>query len=328
MPLYLEALPEATVFKIEDCEAIIMTGPEIPSIDLEPLSQGGVRDMYKLDEERLVVISADRISAYGVVLPEVFPNKGRIQSSMTEFWSDMLEDVVPNQLVDQDRVNLPEVLRSGYYAGRVTVARLATMIPIECIVRGHLSGSAWNSYLNSGTVHGITLPVGMLESEKFSSPLFTPSTKPKDGHRDYLTFDETVALVGGQTAEQLRDVSLGLFAKMYEHAANRGVTIANTKFEFGYPVDDQEVTLCDEVGTPDSSRFWLSNEVGRGTTPSSYDKKYVIEYLLMYAGWDRKSLPPSLPNYIVSQTTQRYAEIYQKLTDKQVLDIPGALMVT
>ena len=270
--------------------------------------RGKVRDSYVLDGRR-ILITTDRISAFDVVMAEPVPDKGRVLTAMTAFWCEQLADVVDNHLVSTALADVPEDLRAPGWEGRTMLCRRAEMLPIECIVRGYLTGSAWKEYQSSGTMHGTELPSGLLESAQLPEPVFTPSTKAEVGdHDENISFAAAVDLVGAEVAEAARDVSLELYRRGAAWAAERGILIADTKFELG--TVDGVLTLCDEVLTPDSSRFWPADQWSPGATPPSFDKQPVRDHL---AGldWDKTPPPPALPGEVVAAASARYREAYE-----------------
>ncbi len=278
------------------------------------LSRGKVRDIYEIDAERLLVVTTDRMSAFDVVMNEPIPHKGVVLNKITTFWMRRFEDIVPNHLLETEVANFPEPLQkyASQLEGRAVIAKRAKPLPIECIVRGHISGSGWKDYQKSGGVCGIPLPAGMLESTKLETPLFTPSTKADIGeHDENITLDEAIALTGAELAEQAKKISLALFSRGREHAESKGLIIADTKFEFG--MVGGELTLIDEVLTPDSSRFWPMEGYEPGKPQPSFDKQYLRDYL---AGldWNKEPPAPPLPDAIVEQTRAKYIEAYERLT--------------
>jgi phosphoribosylaminoimidazole-succinocarboxamide synthase len=282
---------------------------------------GKVRDIYDAGDDRLLMITSDRISAFDVIMNEPVPTKGRVLTAMTAFWLDHLRDVCGNHLLSTSLADAPAAAQRPEWEGRAMVCRRADMLPVECIVRGYLSGSAWKEYRASGTMHGTTLPSGLQESDQLPEPVFTPSTKADLGaHDENISFDQAVALVGRETAERARDVSLQLYQRGAEWAADRGIIIADTKFELGFI--DGELVVCDEVLTPDSSRFWPAEDWKPGTTPPSFDKQPVRDYL-EGLGWDKKPPPPPLPADVVSASSQRYRDAYERITDRSLDDWPG-----
>lgn len=287
---------------------------------------GKVRDVYELDEDRLLFVTSDRISAFDVVMAEPIPDKGRVLTAVTAFWVSELADVAPNHLVEVGAPPAAELAGAGvdpgYAEGRSMVVRRAEMLPIECIVRGYLSGSAWAEYKRSGTMHGQPLPAGLRQSEKLPEPVFTPSTKATSGHDENISFDRAAAMVGDKVAAAAREISLAAYRLGAEQAAARGIIIADTKFELGFI--GGELAICDEVLTPDSSRFWPAAQWGPGTTPPSFDKQPLRDWL-EETGWDKSPPPPALPPEVVRSTRARYVEAYENLTGRSFGDWPGAL---
>jgi len=291
-------------------------------ISLPHLSSGKVRDIYDAGDDRLLMVTSDRLSAFDVVLAEPIPDKGRVLTAMSAFWFQHLADVVPNHLISTDLADLPEGARDRSLAGRVMLCRRAEMLPIECIVRGYITGSAWKEYRASGTMNGAPLPGDLLESAALPEPVFTPSTKAEVGDHDVnISFDDAVDLIGRDLAERARHVSLELYRRGAEWAAARGIVIADTKFELG--LIDGELVLGDEVLTPDSSRFWPADSWRPGTTPPSFDKQPVRDHLETL-DWDKTPPPPALPPEVVAATAARYREAYERITGRSLADWPGA----
>ena len=280
----------------------------------QPTYRGKVRDVYDRGDGTLVFVASDRISAFDVVMTEPIPDKGRVLTAMTAFWlTEVLADVCPNHLVS--------MVDEGEHAGRAMVVRKADMLPIECIVRGRLSGSAWKEYERSGTMHGQPLPAGLRQSDLLPEPVFTPSTKAEVGdHDENISFEQAVELVGPEVAHEARRISLDAYRRGAEHAAARGIVIADTKFELGFL--DGRLALCDEVLTPDSSRFWPAEGWEPGQVPPSLDKQPVRDFLEA-TGWDKRPPPPSLPAEVVAATTRRYREAYERLTGRSLDTWPG-----
>jgi phosphoribosylaminoimidazole-succinocarboxamide synthase len=289
-------------------------------VDLPHRYSGKVRDIYDAGEGRLLLVTSDRLSAFDVVMSEPIPHKGRVLTAMSAFWFEQFADVVGNHLLSTDLADMPEPARRPELAGRVMLAREAQMLPIECIVRGYLTGSAWKEYARSGTMHGSALPTGLEESSRLPEPVFTPSTKAEEGHDVNISFAEAVDLVGAELAERAREVSLALYARGAELAAERGIIIADTKFELG--LVDGELVVADEVLTPDSSRFWPADEWKPGSTPPSFDKQPVRDFLDTLA-WDKQPPPPPLPASVVDATSARYVEAYERITGRSLADWPG-----
>jgi len=288
---------------------------------LPHIHSGKVRDIYAVGDDRLLMVTSDRLSAFDVVLAEPIPHKGRVLTAMSAFWFEALGDIVGNHLVSTDVADLPAEARDSDddLAGRVMLCRKAEMLPVECIVRGYLSGSAWKEYRASGTMHGQALPAGLQESEQLPEPVFTPSTKD-DVHDINISFADAADLIGGELAATARDASLALYQRGAELARARGIIIADTKFELG--LIDGELVLCDEVLTPDSSRFWPVDEWKPGTTPPSFDKQPVRDFLDAL-DWDKTPPPPPLPAEVVDATSRRYQEAYERITGRSFADWPG-----
>jgi phosphoribosylaminoimidazole-succinocarboxamide synthase len=290
-------------------------------IDLPHIYSGKVRDIYDAGDGRLLMVTSDRISAFDVVMDQPVPDKGRVLTAMSSFWFDMFADTVGNHLISTDLADFPEGARVPEIAGRTMLCHRAEMLPIECIVRGHLSGSAWKEYRQSGTMHGTSLPAGLKESDRLETPVFTPSTKADEGHDVNISFEEAVALIGAELAGQARDLSLALYQRGATYAAERGIIIADTKFEMG--VVDGKLVLADEVLTPDSSRFWPADEWVPGSTPPSFDKQPVRDFL-DGLDWDKTPPPPALPDEVVGASGRRYREAYERITGLSLADWPGA----
>ncbi len=291
-------------------------------ISLPHVASGKVRDIYDAGDDRLLMVTSDRLSAFDVVMAEPIPDKGRVLTAMSAFWFDHLADIVPGHLISTEMEDLPDEAQDPSVAGRVMLCRRADMLSIECIVRGYITGSAWKEYKASGTMHGTRLPEGLQESDRLPEPVFTPSTKAEVGdHDENVDFDTAVALVGAELAEQARDVSLALYRRGAEWAAERGIIIADTKFELG--LVEGELVLADEVLTPDSSRFWPADAWVPGTTPPSFDKQPVRDYLETL-DWDKTPPPPALPAEVVAASQARYVEAYERITGLSLADWPGA----
>ncbi|MDF2953287.1 MAG: Phosphoribosylaminoimidazole-succinocarboxamide synthase [Thermodesulfobacterium sp.] len=278
------------------------------------LKRGKVRDIYDLGDA-LLIVATDRISAFDVVLPTPIPDKGKILTLMTLFWLDFLKDVVENHLITADTENYPDVLKSykDVLHQRSMIVKKAQIFPVECIVRGYLTGSAMKEYQKTGKICGITLPSGLKEADKLPKPIFTPSTKADQGHDINITFEDMVNLVGRETAETLKELSLKIYKKASAYAEDKGIIIADTKFEFG--IYDGKIILVDEVLTPDSSRFWPKDEYEPGRTQKSFDKQFIRDWLKSIS-WKDNTPPPSIPSEIVEKTRAKYLEALYKLTGK------------
>jgi phosphoribosylaminoimidazole-succinocarboxamide synthase len=291
------------------------------ALPLPHLYSGKVRDIYAVGDDQLLLVTSDRLSAFDVVLNEPIRHKGRVLTAISAFWFEALRDVVGSHLVSTDVSDLPADVTAADadLAGRVMLCRKAEMLSIECIVRGYLSGSAWKEYRTRGTMHGQELPEGLQESDQLPAPVFTPSTK-SGVHDENISFERAVELVGEDLATRARDISLALYSRGSAMALERGIIIADTKFELG--LVDGELVLCDEVMTPDSSRFWPVDEWKPGATPPSFDKQPVRDYLDSL-DWDKNPPPPPLPPEVVEATSSRYVEAYERITGRSFADWPG-----
>jgi phosphoribosylaminoimidazole-succinocarboxamide synthase len=275
--------------------------------DLPLIASGKVRDIYDLGDT-LLLVASDRISTYDVIHPTPIPDKGKVLTGLTAFWFEqvMTESFVPNHLISATE-GLPDETR-----GRGMIVRKLEMLPVECVVRGYLSGSGWKDYERTGSVSGIELPAGLRESDKLPEPIFTPSTKASVGHDEAIDFDGVVALVGDRgLAERLRDTSIAVYDAAAEHARARGIILADTKFEFGLDAEG-ELTLGDEVCTPDSSRFWPAGEYEPGAPQPSFDKQFVRDWASS-TGWDRTPPAPPIPADVVARTREKYIEAYERI---------------
>ena len=284
-------------------------------IDIKPDAQGKVRDIYDLGD-KLLMVATDRISAFDYILDSEIPNKGRVLTQLSLFWLDQMKDVVDNHLISADVADLPEQFKpyADYLNGRFMLVKKAEMFPIECIVRGYLAGSGLKEYEANGTVCGIELPAGLVNSSKLPEPIFTPSTKAEiGGHDENISFERCVEIIGDENATALRDLAIKIYSLARDHAAENGIIIADTKFEFG--VIDGKIVLADEVMTPDSSRFWPGDEYEPGKSQPSFDKQFLRDWLT--ANWDRQGNPPALPEEIVEKTSQKYIQAYEKITGQK-----------
>jgi phosphoribosylaminoimidazole-succinocarboxamide synthase len=280
-------------------------------VDGFPVRHGKVRDIYDLGD-RLVIVATDRISAFDWVLPTAIPGKGRVLTAMTVFWLRQLD--VPNHLISTDPREMPAAFASqaDALAGRTMMVVKTRVVPIECVVRGYVAGSGWKEYRTEGRICGIPLPAGLKESQQLPEPLFTPSTKEESGHDVNITWREMVETTGPAVAEELRTRSLDLYRRAADYACSRGIIIADTKFEWGARPDNKLI-LIDEVLTPDSSRFWPADRYQVGSSPPSFDKQFVRDYLET-TRWDKNSPPPELPEEVVARTRAKYLEAYERLT--------------
>jgi len=281
--------------------------------DLQLHASGKVRDVYSVGDQQLLFVATDRISAFDYILATGIPHKGRVLSQISLFWFDYLADIVPNHLITADVAQYPQAVRkyAEQLRGRSMLVQRAEMFPVECVVRGYISGSAWKEYKATGKVSGITLPVGLKESDAFPEPIFTPSTKATTGHDENISFDQMCDIVGVETASHLRDLTLRVYKKAAAYALHRGIIIADTKFEFGRT--PKGITLADEVLTPDSSRFWPADKYAPGRPQDSYDKQYVRDYLEQIR-WNKQPPAPALPADVARHTSEKYLEAYFQLT--------------
>jgi phosphoribosylaminoimidazole-succinocarboxamide synthase len=278
-------------------------------------SRGKVRDIYEAGDDRLLLVATDRISAFDVVLPNPIPDKGRVLTGLTLFWLDRTRDLIDNHLLSADRRDFPEPFRSEpALAGRAMLARKAKVVPVECVARGYLTGSGLKQYRAEGHVCGVPLPPGLDEAHKLPEPIFTPTTKAAEGHDLPLTFGETVDLVGEGLAEKLREITIALYTRGAEVAAERGILVADTKFEFGFA--DGELILIDEVLTPDSSRFWPADGYTPGRVQPSFDKQFVRDWLDA-SGWDHEPPAPDLPAEVIERTASKYREAYERVAGER-----------
>jgi phosphoribosylaminoimidazole-succinocarboxamide synthase len=286
--------------------------------DLKLHRRGKVRDVYEVDDESLLIVATDRISAFDCILPTPIERKGEVLTALSEFWFEKLKDVVANHLIESDVDAMPPAVQrhAETLKGRAMLVRRATVFPVECVVRGYLVGSGWKDYLRTGSVCGHKLPEGLPESAKLPEALFTPSTKAEEGHDENITEDQVRELIGAEQTALLRDTSLRLYTEAEEYARQRGIIIADTKFEFGLDKDGK-LLLVDEVLTPDSSRFWPADEYEPGRSQPSFDKQFVRDYLETL-DWDKKPPAPAIPPEIAAATTARYLEAYRLLTGKEL----------
>ena len=285
--------------------------------DLELYASGKVRDVYRVDNEHLLFVATDRISAFDYVLASGIPHKGRVLTQMSLFWFDFLKSITQNHLVTANVNEYPAHLQKyrSELSGRSMVVVKADMVAVECVVRGYISGSAWKEYKQNGTVCGIKLPAGLKESDKLPEPIFTPATKALSGHDENISFEEMVKRVGGDLSKKLRSLSLEIYTRAAEYAAGRGIIIADTKFEFGNT--PMGLVLGDEVLTPDSSRFWPAEKYQPGRAQDSYDKQYVRDYLEEIR-WNKQPPAPALPEEVAARTTEKYVEAYRLLTGRSL----------
>jgi len=286
--------------------------------DLKLLRRGKVRDVYAVDDDSLLIVATDRISAFDCILPTPIERKGEVLTALSEFWFEKLQHVVANHLIESDVGRMPPAVQqhARTLAGRAMLVRRAEVFPVECVVRGYLVGSGWKDYLRTGSVCGHKLPEGLVESAKLPEPIFTPSTKAEQGHDENITEDQVREMIGDEKTALLRDTSLRLYSEAHEYASQRGIIIADTKFEFGLDKNG-ELLLVDEVLTPDSSRFWPADEYEPGRSQPSFDKQFVRDYLETL-DWNKQPPAPAIPAEIAAATTARYLEAYRLLTGKEL----------
>jgi len=286
--------------------------------DLTLHRRGKVRDVYEVDAESLLIVATDRISAFDCILPTPIERKGEVLTALSEFWFEKLKDVVANHLIESNVDVMPPAVQrhAATLKGRAMLVRRAQVFQVECVVRGYLVGSGWKDYLRTGSVCGHKLPEGLPESAKLPEALFTPSTKAEEGHDENITEDQVRDLIGAEATALLRDTSLRLYTEAEDYARQRGIIIADTKFEFGLDKDGK-LLLVDEVLTPDSSRFWPADEYAPGRSQPSFDKQFVRDYLETL-DWDKKPPAPAIPPEIAAATTARYLEAYRLMTGKEL----------
>ena len=293
----------------------VLLRTDFPELKLQ--TSGKVRDVYHLDSERLLFVATDRISAFDYVLATGIPHKGSVLTQISLFWFEFLRDIVPNHVITADVEQYPAGAQkySDQLRGRSMMVTRADMFPVECVVRGYVSGSAWKEYKASGRVCGIQLPSGLKESDKLPEPIFTPATKATSGHDENIPFEEMTRIVGVELSTQLRDVTLKIYKKATDYALQRGIIIADTKFEFG--MTSKGITLADEVLTPDSSRFWPADKYQPGRAQESYDKQYVRDYLEEIR-WNKQPPAPALPTEVARRTSEKYLEAFHQLTGREL----------
>ena len=289
---------------------MLLMQTDLPGVKFH--SRGKVRDIYNLGSS-LLFIATDRLSAFDVVLPTPIPNKGKVLTQMSRFWFDFFRDIVPNHVITQNLDEYPEEVSEfkEQLDGRSMLVRRAEVFPVECVVRGYLAGSGWKDYKKTGAICGITLPEGLVESDKLSEPIFTPSTKAASGHDENISEAEAADKVGQDMIRQLRDISIDVYTRAATYAAERGIIICDTKFEFGFV--DGNITIVDELLTPDSSRFWPASEYEPGRSQPSFDKQFVRDYLESM-DWNKQPPAPELPQEVVEATSAKYAEAFEGLT--------------
>jgi len=288
------------------------------TVTLDHVATGKVRELYRAGDDRLLMVASDRISAFDVVLPTPVPDKGRVLTALSRFWFARTQDIVPNHLVSVHLRDFPEGARGPELAGRTMLVRRLEMLPIECVVRGYLAGSGWKDYRANGEVCGVPLPQGMQEADRLPAPIFTPATKATDGHDQNITAAQARELVGPARYDEAERVSLALYERAAAHARDCGIIICDTKFELGVDGDGRLV-LGDEALTPDSSRFWPADSYAPGSSPPSFDKQYVRDWLETQS-WDKTPPGPELPREVVEGTARRYREAFERIAGRSFAD--------
>jgi phosphoribosylaminoimidazole-succinocarboxamide synthase len=283
---------------------------------LPRLGKGKVRDIYAVGDDKMLIVTSDRLSAFDVVLPDPIPDKGRVLNEMANFWFARLGHIVPNQLTGIDPESVVLEKEKFQVRGRSVVVKKLKPLPIEAVVRGYIIGSGWKDYQKTGKVCGIELPKGLRQAEKLAKPIFTPATKAESGHDENISFAEVEKLIGKELAAKVRDISIRLYEEAREYAAKKGIIIADTKFEFGLDKKNQ-IVLIDEVLTADSSRFWPADSYQVGISPPSYDKQFVRDYLETL-DWDKTPPAPKLPPQVIEKTSEKYREALERLTGKKL----------
>lgn len=281
---------------------------------MKKISSGKVREIYEVDKKSLLIVVSDRISAFDVILPNEVPDKGKILNMISEFWFDYTKNIIKNHVISTKVSDFPVECQNDQYENRSMLVKKLKMVPIECIVRGYITGSGWKSYKENGTVCGIKLPKGLQESQKLEEPIFTPSTKAAEGHDENISFEKTCEIIGTDLAQKIKTASIEIYKKCAEYALSRGIIIADTKFEFGLD-EDGNLVLGDEVLTPDSSRFWPLDEYTVGKSQKSFDKQYLRDWLKANS-WDASN-PTPIPADVIEVTRNKYIEAYEKLTGKK-----------
>lgn len=282
---------------------------------IKKLSSGKVREIYEIDGDKLLLVVSDRISAFDYILPSPIPNKGKILNQISKFWFDFVKDIVPNHIISTDSKDFPKEFQTPEFEGRSMLVKKLKMLPVECIVRGYITGSGWKSYQENGTICGITLPEGLQESEKLPEAIFTPSTKAEIGeHDENISFEKVVEMLGLELATKLRDKTLEVYKKCSEYAVSKGVIIADTKFEFGLD-ETGNLVLADEVLTPDSSRFWPASDYQVGRSQKSFDKQYLRDWMKS-TGYNPEN-GTSIPEEVIQTTVNKYTESFELITGKK-----------
>lgn len=281
---------------------------------MKKISSGKVREIYEVDEDKLMLVVSDRISAFDVILPSMVTNKGKVLNKISAFWFDYIKDIIPNHVISTDLKDFPEEFQTEEFEGRSMLVKKLKMLPIECIVRGYITGSGWSNYKQTGTVCGIKLPDGLQESQKLPEPIFTPTTKAAEGHDENISFEEVCNLIGTDLANEVKNKTIEVYKKCAEYALSKGIIIADTKFEFGLD-ENNNLVIGDEVLTPDSSRFWPADEYEVGKSQKSFDKQYMRDWLKAN-NWNAEN-PTPIPEDVITTTTAKYIEAYERITGKK-----------
>lgn len=281
---------------------------------MKKISSGKVREIYEVDEDKLMLVVSDRISAFDVILPSMVTNKGKVLNKISAFWFDYIKDIIPNHVISTDLKDFPEEFQTPEFEGRSMLVKKLKMLPIECIVRGYITGSGWSNYKQTGTVCGIKLPDGLQESQKLPEPIFTPTTKAAEGHDENISFEEVCNLIGTDLANEVKNKTIEIYKKCAEYALSKGIIIADTKFEFGLD-ENNNLVIGDEVLTPDSSRFWPADEYEVGKSQKSFDKQYLRDWLKAN-NWSKESGIP-IPQDVIDTTVAKYIEAYERITGKK-----------
>ncbi len=281
---------------------------------MEKIISGKVREIYQVSEDRLAIVTTDRVSAFDVILPTPIPDKGKILNALSSFWFSYTEDIVKNHMISEDLQDMPQELQGEEFAGRTILVKKLKMLPFEFIIRGYLFGSMWKEYQKTGGFCGKEFPAGMQQAEKLPEPILTPSAKAEEGHDVNVSFQYMEEKLGSELAHKVCDAAMALYKRCYDYAYERGIIIADTKFEFGLD-ENGELVVADEVLTPDSSRFWSREAYRTGTSPESFDKQYLRDWLIEN-GLDGKIPPPQLPEDVVAKTREKYLECRERLVDR------------
>ncbi len=278
---------------------------------MKKISSGKVREIYEVDEDKLLIVVSDRISAFDYILPSLVPEKGKVLNQISKFWFDFSKDIIPNHVISTDLKDFPEEFQKEEFSGRSMLVKKLKMLPIECIVRGYITGSGWKSYKQNGSVCGIKLPEGLQESQKLPEPIFTPTTKAKEGHDENISFEQVCDMIGKDLAEKLRAKTIEIYKKCSEYALTKNVIIADTKFEFGLD-ENGNLVLGDEILTPDSSRFWPADDYEVGRSQKSFDKQYIRDWIKS-TGYNPESGNP-IPDDVIKVTVDKYKEAFKLIT--------------